>query len=132
MMLASAGIPTAAIKETVKNRLLAHRQFLSFCKYTDPKYPDQAGHIKLMTQKLEEVQRYLATGGKQGIGRLMIFMPPRYWKSQTASRKFPAWVLGKLPETQDHRHVLRRRPGIEAQQRGARPDPKRSLPGDLR
>jgi hypothetical protein len=30
--------------------------------------------------------------------RLMIFMPPRHGKSDTATQKFPSWVLGKRPE----------------------------------
>jgi hypothetical protein len=29
--------------------------------------------------------------------RLMIFMPPRHGKSDTATQKFPSWVLGKQP-----------------------------------
>lgn len=31
--------------------------------------------------------------------RLMIFAPPRHGKSEGASRRFPAWVLGKRPIT---------------------------------
>jgi predicted phage terminase large subunit-like protein len=98
-MLPSASVPTQVIKDVLASRLMAQRSFLAFCRFTDPRYPWQAKHIQLMTQKLEQVERYIETGGKEGIGRLMIFMPPRYWKSQTVSRKFPAWVLGKLPET---------------------------------
>lgn len=30
--------------------------------------------------------------------RIMIFMPPRHGKSDTATQKFPSWVLGKSPE----------------------------------
>jgi predicted phage terminase large subunit-like protein len=85
----------SAIREEVKNRLLAERDFLTFCKFTDRKYPGDAAHIRLMTAKLQEVSKFILSNGKEGIGRLMIFMPPRYWKSQTASRKFPAWVMGK-------------------------------------
>jgi len=88
-----------AIKGAIKDRLVAQRNFLAFCKHTDRKYPADARHIQLMTQKLEQVKLYLKTNGKQGIGRLMIFMPPRYWKSQTASRKFPAFVMGDMPDT---------------------------------
>ncbi len=79
-------------------RLRAEKDFLSFCKFVDPKHPVEARHIKLMCEKLEEVAKFILTDGKEGIGRLMIFMPPRYWKSQTASRKFPAWLLGKNPD----------------------------------
>jgi predicted phage terminase large subunit-like protein len=87
------------VKEVLANRLMAQRDFLSFCRFMDPKYPWQAGHIRLMTEKLQQVKRYIETKGQAGIGRLMVFMPPRYWKSQTVSRKFPSWVLGCLPET---------------------------------
>ena len=87
-----------AIREEVKNRLLAERDFLAFCKFTDRKYPGDAAHIKLMTAKLQEVAKFILSDGQEGIGRLMIFMPPRYWKSQTASRKFPAWMMGKNPD----------------------------------
>lgn len=98
-MLPNASIPSQAIKDVLGNRLLSQRDFLTFCKFTDPRYPWQAKHIQLMAEKLEQVKLYIETKGQKGIGRLMIFMPPRYWKSQTASRKFPAWMLGNLPET---------------------------------
>ena len=86
------------VREEVKNRLLAERDFLYFCKFTDKKYPGDAAHIQMMTEKLQEVAKFILSDGKEGIGRLMIFMPPRYWKSQTASRKFPAWLMGKNPD----------------------------------
>jgi predicted phage terminase large subunit-like protein len=89
--------PKQMVKAEVRARLKAERDFLSFCKYVDPKHPTDAAHVKLLARKLEQVARYILTGGKEGINRLMIFMPPRYWKSQTASRKFPAWLLGKNP-----------------------------------
>lgn len=47
---------------------------------------------------LEEVYRYIQTQGNEGIGRLMIFMPPGYWKSLLVSRLFPSWALGKYPD----------------------------------
>lgn len=89
--------PKKAMAEAVE-RELARRHLLNFCGYVDPKYPAQARHVQLMTEKLEQVARYIETGGAEGIGRLMVFMPPRYWKSQTASRNFAAWMLGKNPE----------------------------------
>jgi len=84
-----------AIREEIKNRLMAERDFLSFCGYVDKKHPIDAKHIQFLACKLEEVAKYILSGGKEGISRLMVFMPPRYWKSQTASRKFPAWLMGK-------------------------------------
>lgn len=88
----------AAVKAELRDRLLAKRDFLSFCKYVDPKHPIEAKHIQYLGKKLEDVKKYIQSGGKEGVGRLMVFMPPRYWKSQTASRKFPAWILGDLPD----------------------------------
>ncbi len=87
-----------AVKKDLKAQLRAERYFLDFCKYVDPKHPTEAPHMKALTKKLQQVAQYVLSGGKRGIPRLMIFMPPRYWKSQTASRKFPAWLLGKNPD----------------------------------
>ncbi len=87
-----------AIKKEIRNRLLAERDFLAFCKHVDAKHPVQAQHVQVLGKKLEQVAKFILSGGKEGIGRLMVFMPPRYWKSQTASRKFPAWLLGKNPD----------------------------------
>ncbi len=87
-----------AVKQEIKGRLMAERDFLSFCKFIDRKHPTEARHVQVLAHKLEEVAKYILSGGQEGISRLMIFMPPRYWKSQTASRKFPAWLLGKNPD----------------------------------
>jgi hypothetical protein len=84
--------PQSAKKEQDR-RKLARAKFLYFCKYTDPKFED-AAHMTLVANKLEQVARYLQTGGKEGIGRLMILMPPRHGKSEMASRKFFAWLMG--------------------------------------
>lgn len=76
----------------------ARRHLLDFVQWTDPEYQRTRIH-ELIAEKLEAVERYIATKGKEGIGRLMIMMPPRHGKSELASRKFPAWVLGRLPNT---------------------------------
>ena len=73
----------------------AKRHFLPFCRFMDRKYPIQALHLQLLADRLEKVYQYVATGGKEGIGRLMVFMPPRYWKSRSVSQLFPPWALGK-------------------------------------
>jgi predicted phage terminase large subunit-like protein len=93
-----ASISPREAKKEQDRRKLARAKFLYFCKYTDPKFED-AAHMTLIANKLEQVARYLQTGGKGGIGRLMILMPPRHGKSEMASRKFPGWLLGKLPDT---------------------------------
>jgi predicted phage terminase large subunit-like protein len=76
----------------------ARRHFLDFCGYVDKRYPTEARHLKLLAEKLEQVAEYVLSGGTRGLGRLMVFMPPRYWKSNTCSQKFPAWLLWKDPE----------------------------------
>lgn len=75
----------------------ARRHFYHYCRYQTPSYP-RARHLRLLCEALEEVERYVATEGEEGIGRLMAFMPPRHWKSQTVSVRFPAWVLGRNPD----------------------------------
>lgn len=57
-----------------------------------------APHQQAIERKLEQVARYLLSGGTDGIGRLMIFMPPRHGKTQNVSRFFPAWLLGQNPD----------------------------------
>jgi predicted phage terminase large subunit-like protein len=54
---------------------------------------EPAQHHWQIAEKLEAVER-----GE--IKRLMIFMPPRHGKSELASRRFPAWYLGRNPNKQ--------------------------------
>lgn len=89
--------PVAAEREH-NRRKLARQRFLHFCQYVDPKFED-APHMRLIAEKLERVARYIQTQGADGIGRLMILMPPRHGKSEQASRKFPGFLLGRLPDT---------------------------------
>src|SRR5688572_4727223 len=72
----------------------ARRSLISFTEYTNPGY-ERAGHHLMIAEKLEAVER-----GE--IDRLMIFMPPRHGKSELASRRFPAWYLGRNPD----KHVI--------------------------
>jgi hypothetical protein len=85
-------------KAEVAKRELAKRYFGDFCTYVDGKFQPVA-HARYLTEKLEQVARYIETGGKEGIGRLMILMPPRHGKTELASIKFPAWLLGRLPDS---------------------------------
>ena len=71
---------------------MAKRSLLRFTEYTNPLYQG-ANHHKLICDKLEAVER-----GE--IDRLMIFMPPRHGKSELASKRFPAWCLGRDPKRQ--------------------------------
>lgn len=71
---------------------LARSSLLAFTEYTNEQY-QRAAHHELIAKKLEAVER-----GE--IDRLMIFMPPRHGKSELASKRFPAWCLGRNPKRQ--------------------------------
>lgn len=62
---------------------------------TDLSRYSAAKHHEVICAALEEVE-----AGR--IQRLIITMPPRHGKSELASRRFPAWFLGKDP----YRHMI--------------------------
>lgn len=70
----------------------AQKDFLSFIHYTMPGYKAN-WHHEIIAHKLDQIIK-----GK--INRLMIFVPPRYGKSQQVSRHFPAYLLGRNPDAQ--------------------------------
>lgn len=70
-------------------RTEAKSRLIAFTEYTFPGYVP-APHHQLIADKLEAVER-----GE--IDRLMVNMPPRHGKSELASRRFPAWFLGRNP-----------------------------------
>jgi hypothetical protein len=74
------------------SRQNAAQDLISFTEYSLPHYVT-APHHRLIAEKLQQVER-----GE--ISRLMIFMPPRHGKSELASRRFPAWYLGRHPDRQ--------------------------------
>ncbi len=83
-------------QQEAARELLARRRaragLLAFAEYTNPAYIP-APHHALIAEKLEAVER-----GE--IKRLMITMPPRHGKSELASRRFPAWYIGRNPGKQ--------------------------------
>jgi len=80
--------------------LVARDKLIDFTKITmpSPKDPtdvtvsrfEDAVHHRLIAEKLEAVER-------GDITRLIITMPPRHGKSELASRRFPAWFMGRHP-----------------------------------
>jgi predicted phage terminase large subunit-like protein len=70
----------------------AAQSLIAFTEYTFPKY-ECAGHHKIIAEQLERVER-----GE--IDRLMLLVPPRHGKSELASKRFPAWYLGRHPDRQ--------------------------------
>lgn len=65
----------------------------AFVRYTMPSYTF-GWFNELVCLELEKFYKDLEAGK---MPRLMIFAPPRSGKSELASRRFPAWVLGKNP-----------------------------------
>lgn len=71
----------------------ARANFTGYKYYVSPRYASvwDAKHLNVLDQKLMAVER-----GE--IKRLIICMPPRHYKSQTATAHFTAWYLGKHPD----------------------------------
>lgn len=57
-----------------------------------------APHLNKIDELLSQVERFIATKGAEGIGRVIIECPPRHGKTITVSRLFPAWVIGRNPD----------------------------------
>lgn len=81
---------TAAVE--LRRRRDARKSLLEFTRYTNPAYII-ADHHRQIADALEAVER-----GE--IKRLMITMPPRHGKSELASRRFPAWFIGRNDDKQ--------------------------------
>jgi predicted phage terminase large subunit-like protein len=75
-----------------QKRRKGKKHLIPFTQYTNPTYKP-AQHHHLIAEKLERVEA-------GDCKRLMIFMPPRHGKSELASRRFPAWYLGRNPMKQ--------------------------------
>lgn len=83
--------PAEAAKELLSRRK-ARNGLIEFTRYTMPKFEAGEHHNKI-ADALERVER-----GE--VRRLMIEAPPRHTKSELASRRFPAWFLGRNPDKQ--------------------------------
>lgn len=75
-----------------RSRLAAQSGLIPFTEYTKPDYRC-APHHKTISEALEAVER-----GE--VDRLAIFCPPRHGKSELASKRFPAWYIGRNPVKQ--------------------------------
>ena len=67
---------------------------MGFACAIDRQYRPQWFH-RIIAKKLEDVMRRVENGESP---RVMIHMPPRHGKSDLATQKFPAWVLGHHPD----------------------------------
>lgn len=70
----------------------ARQDLCYFTKYTYPEYKVAWFH-RLLCQKLNDF-------ADRKIKRLMVFLPPRHGKSELVSRRLPAYILGKYPDSQ--------------------------------
>ncbi len=83
-------ITAAEAAAELLRRQEAADSLLSFTEYTLPRYK-AAPHHKTICDALEAVER-------GDIRRLIISVAPRFGKSELASRRFPAWFIGRNPE----------------------------------
>src|SRR4051812_37128050 len=82
--------PEAA--STLLKRRQARARLRPFIEATKHDYV-AAPHHDVICEALEAVER-------GDLDRLAIFCPPRHGKSEIASRRFPAWYLGRNPDKQ--------------------------------
>lgn len=68
----------------------ARGSLLDFIRYTMPDYQVNWHHRVVC----REIDRWVAGD----ITRLMLFMPPRYGKSEAGSRRLPAYIMGRFPD----------------------------------
>src|SRR5262245_60536273 len=81
--------PKMAAAELLR-RTEATTSLIAFTEFTFERYHTGKIHRDIAEQ-LERVER-----GE--VDRLMLLVPPRHGKSELASRRFPAWYLGRHPE----------------------------------
>jgi hypothetical protein len=79
------------IRRELAGREMSRRHLMPFITYTFPQYRPRPHHL-LIAGACEAVYN-----GQ--FDRLMIFVPPQYGKSEIASRRLPAWWLGKRPDS---------------------------------
>lgn len=73
---------------------LTLNNLVTFCEFLKDEYC-ASWHHEVICRKLEEVLAKMLRGEKV---RLIIQVPPRHGKSETATVLFPAWVLAKCPQ----------------------------------
>lgn len=78
-------------EDTILKAELARRDFATFVAYTKPNYQFNWHHTALCA-KLDAFTR-----GE--IKKMMVFMPPQHGKSELATRRYPAFQLGKNPKS---------------------------------
>lgn len=72
----------------------SREKYLPFVRFTFPTYHVSKAH-KFLASKLEEFEQKVV---EKKSPRLMVFLPPRFGKSELTSRRFPGWLLGRNPD----------------------------------
>jgi hypothetical protein len=85
------------VEAAAPNKSLPPPTFTDFKRRLYKRYLHPA-HLELIDQTLAEVIRYIETGGREGIGYLIITWPPRHGKSFSLSRFFPAYFIATHPD----------------------------------
>ncbi len=97
-MLTKAAPPSKdEARREYSRRVLARRDLSAYAQYMLPMYKFYP-HQELLAEKLAQVERYVLTKGKEGIGNLMVMMPPQHFKTTTVSHLFPSWAMGRYPD----------------------------------
>jgi predicted phage terminase large subunit-like protein len=84
----------ADVQREMARRVLARRSLIAFTQKFYPQYNPGWLHYDI-AHRLEQFMRDVED---EKSPRLMLLMPPRHGKSELASIRFPAWVLGHHPE----------------------------------
>ena len=79
--------------EAVKE--LSRRNLLDFLIFDGNGRYKNARHIQFLTDKAQQFVKDVKSGKSP---RLFISMPPRHSKSETMTKKYPAWVIGNNPD----------------------------------
>nr|DAK36126.1 MAG TPA: Large Terminase [Caudoviricetes sp.] len=79
--------------EAVKE--LSRRNLLDFLIFDGNGRYKNARHIQFLTDKAQQFVEDVKSGKSP---RLFISMPPRHSKSETMTKKYPAWVIGNNPD----------------------------------
>lgn len=87
---------TRESKEQLVDALMerARRSFIHYTKFTKPDYRVSRFNL-ILARKLDQFLKDVIAGKSP---RLIIEAPPRHGKSELASRRFPAYSLGKYPD----------------------------------
>lgn len=97
-MMAKKIIEPAEANVELAKRKLARMRLADFGQYVYPWWVPAEMHA-FVCQELEEVFRYIESGGTEGTQALIVQVEPQTGKSTMVSRLFPAWALGKRPDT---------------------------------